>query len=400
MKITDVITHLLTARWDDDAFMPVQLHSTAFVQVKTDAGISGLGETILGYFSPESVSPLVSFYKPLLVGQDPEQINRLWQLMYSSSIYWGRTGAAMSIISAIEMALWDIKAKALSVPLYQLLGGLARETLPLYASGGPALWPVEKTVEKCQYYVEKGYRAVKFATGYYTKEGPPELASGWKLVPVSASHLGDQEGEKVAAVREALGREIEIILDGHQGGVPNPFSLSEALRVVNAVASYGILFFEEPLPYTDVEGYSELRRQGKVPIAGGESLSGTHEFHRFLQLDALDVVQPEVTFLGGISPCRDVLKQAALRNLRSALHCGGTFGPGMAGSIHISFASSTSIILEHLPCSASVQKDIMLEPPRLHDGGISPPTAPGLGVEISEALLEKYPYIPGTGEIT
>lgn len=399
MKIVDILTHLLTSRWVDHPYLPAELHSTALVQVLTDKGPSGFGETILGYFAPELVPPLVNFYRPLLLGEDPEKINALWEKLYNSSIYWGRTGAAMSVLSAIEMALWDLKAKAAGVPLYQLLGGLARENLPLYYSGGPSLWPTQKTVEMCQYYVDLGYRAIKFSTGYYQKEGPPEIPSGWKIKSVSKTRLGDEEGEKLEAVRQAVGPEIDIIIDGHQGGIANPYSVADALRVVESIAPYGVLFFEEPLPYTDPHGYAELRRHGKVPIGGGESLSGIHEFRHFFQLAALDVVQPEVTFVGGISACSDVLKQAASLNLRSALHCGGTFGPGLAASIHLSFASSTSLILEHVGSNLDVQNDIMLEPVALQNGVISPPSAPGLGVQINDELLTKYAYIPGTGEV-
>src|SRR2546428_4255130 len=116
MLITDVRTHLLTARWADDPYFPPQLHSTAFIEIFTDAGMTGIGETILGYFAPDAVEPIVNFYKPLLIGKDPERINSLWERLYVSSIYWGRTGAALSVLSAIDIALWDLKAKAAGAP--------------------------------------------------------------------------------------------------------------------------------------------------------------------------------------------------------------------------------------------------------------------------------------------
>jgi L-alanine-DL-glutamate epimerase-like enolase superfamily enzyme len=297
------------------------------------------------------------------------------------------------------MALWDLKAKAANVPAYKLLGGLARETVLPYYSGGPCLWPLEKTVEMCQYYVERGYRAIKFSTGYYLKEGPAELPTGWRVRPVSPARVGEQEAEKLEAVRRGVGREIEIILDGHQGGIPHPFGPADAIRVTEAVAPYALLFFEEPLPYTNPEGYAELRRHGRVPIGGGESLSGIHEFHRFFQLEALDIVQPEVTYSGGIGICWEVLREAATRNLRSAMHTGGTFGPGLAASVHLAFASTTTLVLEHVVSCTEAQEDIMLEPIRLRNGVIGPPAAPGLGVEINDALLDKYAYVSGSGEV-
>ena len=355
---------------------------------------------MLAYFSPESVAPIVNFYKPLLIGKDPERINSLWERLYVSSIYWGRTGAAMSVLSGIDIALWDLKGKLAGMPVYQLLGGLAHEEIMPYCSGGPAMWPNEQNVAKCKYYVELGYRALKFATGYYVQEGPPEMPYDWRFVPTPASRLGPQEGEKCAAAREALGPEIDIILDGHQGGLSNPYSMTDALRITESIAPYGILFFEEPLPYTDLAGYAELRRHGRVPIAGGESLSGRFEFRDYFDRKCLDVVQPEVTYAGGITTCVDIARDASIRNLRMAMHCGGTAGPGLAASVHLSFASPATIVLEHLLHSTSVQKDLLLEPLKLRNGKIPPPTAPGIGItEITESLLAKYPYMPGTGEI-
>jgi L-alanine-DL-glutamate epimerase-like enolase superfamily enzyme len=399
MLITDVRSHLLTARWAGDPYFPVQLHTTALIEIVTDTELTGVGESMLAYFIPDAVEPIVSFYKPLLIGKDPQRIKSIMERLYVASVYWGRTGAAMSVLSGIDIALWDLKAKAVGVPLYQLLGGLAHDSLKLYCSGGPALWPNERNIEKCKDYVERGYRAVKFATGYYVP-GPTEMPADWSFLPTPTARLGSQEGEKCAAVREALGPDIDVILDGHQGGLSRPYSAADALKIVDSVAPYGLLFFEEPLSYTDPAGYAELRRRGKVPIAGGESLSGIFEFRDFFDRQSLNVVQPEITYAGGVSTCLEISADANARNLRMAMHCGGTAGPGLSASAHLSFASPCAIILEHLLHSVGVQHDLLLEPFTLHEGKIAPPTAPGIGVvEITESLLAKYPYIPGTGEV-
>ncbi|MCX6623422.1 MAG: mandelate racemase/muconate lactonizing enzyme family protein [Acidobacteria bacterium] len=399
MKITDVRTHLITARWSDDPYFPVQLHTTALIEILTDQGLNGVGESILGYFVPDAVAPIVEFYKPLLIGRDAGDITGIWERLYLASMYWGRTGAALAVLSGIDIALWDLKAKAAGVPLYQLLGGAAKSRQPVYCSGGPALWPIKENVDKCRYYIEQGYRALKFATGYYIFEEGSEMPSGWRMRPVSHYRLAQEEAEKCAAAREAVGPEVDLILDGHQGALADPYSLADAQRVSEAVAPYGMLFFEEPLPYTDPRGYAALRAGGRLPIAGGESLSGIHDFRSYLEMEALDVVQPEVTYAGGITTCSEILRLAQSRNLRAAMHCGGTAGPGLAASIHLSFASPIAIQLEHLLHSTSIQRDLMVEPVVLRDGSIAPPTAPGLGIEISNSLLAKYPYIPGTGEV-
>jgi len=141
-----------------------------------------------------------------------------------------------------------------------------------------------------------------------------------------------------------------------------------------------------------------LRRHGRVPIAGGENLSGKHEFESFFEKGALDVVQPEITLAGGITAVREIASHAASQRLQVAPHCGGTAGPGLAASIHLAFACPATLVLEHVLHAAELQHDLMLEPIRLVKGVITPPTAPGLGIQLKDSLLAKYPFIPGTGE--
>ena len=170
MRITDVESVLFTALWGDDPAFPRVPHSAAFVRVHTDEGLVGIGEPLLGYFIADAVPPLVDFFRPLLVGRDPAAIKALWREMYAAAVFWGRAGAGLSVIGGIEMALWDLRGKALGVPVVDLLGGKAREQVPLYASGGPSLWPPERTVEKVLFYRDRGYRAAKVSTGYYIEE--------------------------------------------------------------------------------------------------------------------------------------------------------------------------------------------------------------------------------------
>ena len=176
MKVTDLKTILITAPWTGDPFW-VQgtefVRTAALIRVETDEGLDGLGETVMGYFCPEVVPPLVDYYRSLLVDLrlDPLQPERVYDELYQRSLWWGRVGLAVSVLSGVEMALWDLAGKAASKPVHALLGGAAHARLPLYASGGTGTWPVEKTVEQAQLYIGLGFRALKLGTGFTDRPG-------------------------------------------------------------------------------------------------------------------------------------------------------------------------------------------------------------------------------------
>jgi L-alanine-DL-glutamate epimerase-like enolase superfamily enzyme len=402
MRITDVETLLFTARWSDDPTFPDVPHSGVFVRVRTDEGLEGIGEPLLGYFVPEAVVPLVDFFRPLLVGLDPAGVRGLWRDLYAAAVFWGRGGAGLSVIGGLEMALWDLRGKALGVPVYDLLGGAARGRVPVYASGGPSVWPPERTVEKVQIYKDRGYRAAKVSTGYYLEEDT-SLAHGQRRLQekhISRSLIASTEADKLARLRAAVGSEFDLAIDGHQGGVPDPISANTALQICAAVEDAGLLLYEEPLAYEDVPGYAELRRKTRVPIAGGESVSGVDGFERFLEADALDIVQPDLGWVGGLLVAQTVIARAAARGLRTAIHTGGSVGPGLAASLHLAIAQPSVMVLERVLASTSVQDLFFAEPLRVVDGCLAAPTAPGLGIELREDVLQAHPYIPGSGERT
>src|SRR5688572_1170600 len=173
MHVVDVRTHLLTTSWTADPAWTggeAFVRSSALVVVETDEGIDGLGETVMGYFCPEVVPPIVAWARELLVdptiGLDPLQPERAFDELAQRCRWWGRTGVPLSVLSAVEMALWDIAGKAAGRPVHALLGGTAHVRLPAYASGGTGGWPVERTIEQARRYVDAGFRAVKLGSGF------------------------------------------------------------------------------------------------------------------------------------------------------------------------------------------------------------------------------------------
>ena len=402
MKITNVTTHLLTAQWVDDPWFPQLLHTTALVEIQTDAKLSGLGEITLGYFAPESVPALVEFFRPMLVGRDPQELTRLARDMFDEAVWWGRNGAGRSVIGGIEMALWDLLGKALNVPVYQLLGGKVRDRIPVYASGGATCWPKEENIRKVAFYAERGYRATKLSTNFYELPKPSASLHQGRLTEVSlpfASRLEQMVG-CFELLRKEFGAGMDFAIDGHQGGVPNPIPATEAVQIADALAPFRLRFYEEPLAYTDVEGYAELRARSPIPIAGGESLSGLDQFHTFLAAKGFHIIQPDLGFVGGIQETMRIVHHAEAFNVGTAIHTGASVGPAFAAAWHLAAASHSVEWLENVVAARSVQDDLLADDFQVQDGAIGLPQSPGLGVRLSAELLQKYKFVPGSGERT
>ncbi len=401
-KITDLKTHLLSAQWTDDPWFPQLLHSTAIVEIETDTRLCGLGEITLGYFAPESVVALVDFFRPVLIGKDPEEISRLSRDMFDEGVWWARSGAGRSVIGGIEIALWDLLGKIHRAPVFKLLGGKMRERIPVYASGGATCWPKEENVRKVAFYAEQGFRAVKLSTNFYEMPKPsPTLHQGRMTeIDLPFAHRIDEMVSCFEILRKEFGPVVDLAIDGHQGGVPNPICATEAAQIASALAPFRLRFYEEPLAYTDVCGYSELRARSPIPIAGGESLSGLDQFHTFLAAKGFHLAQPDLGYVGGIQETMRIIHHAEAHTIPIALHTGASVGPAFAAAWHVAAASQSVEWLEQVVACTSVQNDLLADEFSIQDGSAGLPQSPGLGVQINPELLQKYKFIPGTGERT
>jgi L-alanine-DL-glutamate epimerase-like enolase superfamily enzyme len=394
MKITDVKTILLTGPFSNDPYMMEMTHlrSSAFIEIQTDKGVTGFGETYAGYFFPEGVPPIVEFFKPILIGQDVSDIPKLWQRMYHCGNFWCRVGLGLIVLNGIEAALWDLKGKLLDKPVCELLGGCKHDKLLCYASGGPSNYPKTKLAEKIDNYMSLGYRAFKIGAGSWTDQG--------EYIPSEPQEAADFEGDKISFLRSHVGDDIELMMDGHMG---NSFSFTWNLPIakaaVKAVEPYNLLFFEEPLHYTDPWGYSELCKSTTVDIAGGECLTGTYEWRVFTEVDAFDVGQPDAAFTGGLMEFMKVARMMEDRDRKIATHC-NTAGGGFMQNLHCGFACSNTIILEVLPAYGPMHTDIFGDSFVMKDGYALSPKIPGLGIDMTDEIKQKYPFIPGTGEFS
>lgn len=396
MRITDVRTVLLTGPLTNDPSVLAlrTVRSAAFVELHTDSSLVGLGETYLGYQFPEAVPPVVEFFAPLLLDADAEHldIHGLRQRMVSACTYWGRAGVAPAVISAIEAALWDLKGKVVGLPVYELLGGKYHDRLPVYATGAPSNWPLDRLLAKVDHYLALGFHAFKIATGSFNE------ATGQLSKLRNPTEIVEFEAAKMEALRQHVGDDVEIMLDGHMAGQHGPecWDLSTAQRVLRAVEPYNPFFFEEPLPYTDPHAWAALRRSTSVRVAGGELLSTVGEFRQFAEADSFDIAQPDAAWLS-LTDFLTVSRMFGERQRGIAAHAWGA-GVATMQNVHAAFATPNVLILEMPPDAGPLHTDVWGASLRLVDGHVLPPTAPGLGATLTDELKEKYPFVPGSGE--
>ena len=393
-KIIDVRTTLLTGPSTNDPFFREgrKIRSAAFIEVITDGPHVGVGETYAAYSFPEGVPAIVDFFRPILIGQTVEDIPTLWQRMYHCGNFWCRVGYATAVLTGIEAALWDLQGKLLDLPVYELLGGRKFDRLPAYATGGPCNYPKERLARKIDHYLSLGFRGFKVGAGSYSAE------KGWYIGNTPAE-AADFEADKLTFIRSHAGPEAWVMLDGHMGNAPTgvAWSLDVAKAVASALEPFNLVFFEEPLAYTDPWGYAELCRATSMPIAGGECLTATYEWRVFADQDSFDIGQPDASFTGGLGVVMEVADMLAKRGRQIATHAWGAGGSIMQ-NVHCGFAAANTRILEVPPDYGGLHADVIDGSFRMQDGYVLPPDRPGLGIVLTDEIKRRYPFIPGSGE--
>lgn len=386
LKITRIDCHvLLVPDYDPQACSSAQ--DDLVVEIHTDAGIVGVGETDTNpWVARECIRALGSHcmglgLEEMLLGGDPLQPEALWQKLYSGSKMTGRRGALICALGALDMALWDIKGKALGVPIHTLLGGAVKEGLTPYAS----LLPTGRTVGAYRdSLVDKARRAQ--ALGY-------QAAKMEVCIQGPYAHNGIQESddaivEIVAACREAVGPKFTMMVD-----VAYCWSdARQALRVIERLAPYDLYFLETPLDIDDLEGYAFLHDRSPVPIAAGEWQNTHWEFLDLAERGKVDVLQPDVGRVGGFTEARKVAQIAADQGRRIVPHCWKS-GIGIAASAHLCAATACCPYLEFLPADLSesaLRRELTVDELTLRDGRLPLPQKPGLGIELNRDTLAKY----------
>lgn len=353
---------------------------TTVVRIETECGLVGWGEAKDEVGSSGNGLALATIINhklgPRLVGEDPRDINRLWEVMYNGPRdhyaldagrvfpILGRRGITISAMSGIDIALWDILGKSLNAPIWRLLGGRRRTSMPAYASGG---WAGADGIGKqLSAYVERGgFRAVKMRVGVI--DGPVQKSV-----------------DRVRAAREALGGDIALMCDAH-----GTYSVAEAKRFCRLVEDLDLLWFEEPVTADDHRGLAEVRSSTCVPIAIGESEFTRHDFLDVAQRGGADFFQPDLAICGGISEAMRIGAIASAFNLRLAPHL-WTGALAFAAGMHVTAASPAGFILEYSLGANPLLHELAQESFTVENGEVDIPDRPGLGVTVDEGFIKRY----------
>jgi galactonate dehydratase len=362
MKITKIDTFLVNAG----------ARNWPFVKVHTDEGIHGVGEAYS--CGPDKATvEVIHDFEAWLIGRDPRDIEGLWNLMYAGSRFPGGS-VVNAAISGIEHALWDISGKAAGLPVYRLLDGKCRDKVRVYQSphGTTPEALAEHAVTLTARY---GYTALKL-----DPLPPDHQAMPWNAALRAAV-------ARVEAVRRAVGDDIDIGLDPHA----RIFEPARALDLCMALAPFRLFFIEEPLRPENYAALSKLSQHTEVPLATGEMLYTKYEFRDLIQLQAVDIVQPDVCLTGGLWEMKKIAVLAEANYVSVAPH--NPCGP-IATAVNVHFAASTQnfVVLEYYPDDESPRRDLVDEPMRLVDGYLALPERPGLGLDLNEEALGRFPF--------
>jgi galactonate dehydratase len=384
MKITDVRPWIVTGP-PTDAGVPGhagdKLHYV-FVQVDTDEGLTGWGEvtTYPGLVANRAVAAMVREVREVLIGLDPSQIEAIWHKLFRLFTYMGTRGATTALISGIDIALWDIRGQALGLPIYELLGGKVRETVPLYVH-----FAYTETPEEMAFYakgqVDLGAKGLKtdpfLAAGRARNVLNNNVYINGELDPAT-EQLGI---DMIAAVREAVGPQVEILIDAH-----GLYNVPTAIRLATRLAAYNIHWFEEPCPPESYHALQQVREQVPTRICVGERLHTRFEFVPIFERRLADFVMPDVTWTGGITELKKIATMAEAYYIPISPH--DASGPiNVLAGAHVALNVPNFYKLEARRVQFDFYNAFLSEPLVVRDGDLIVPERPGLGVSLNPEYL-------------
>lgn len=366
MKVTDVKTFLV------DCYRT----NWVFVKVCTDEGISGVGEGTLEY-KEKALCGAIEHVKSYLLGKDPRQIEKHYHDLYRDA-YWRGGAVLMSALSAVECALWDILGKSLGVPVYQLLGGKANDDVRIYVNGwfAGAKTP-EEFGQKAKEAVKKGVTAMKWDP------------FGKSYLQISNAEL-DNALRCVAAVREAVGSGVDLMIEGH-----GRFDVPTGIKIARELAPFKPMWFEEPVPPNHLEALKAVRDKSPVAISAGERLYTRFDYNELFRTRACDYIQPDISHAGGIMELKKIAAIAEANYIPFAPH--NPSGPiANAATLQLAACCPNFCILEIMYSDVDYRKKITDEELVYKDGRLKIGDKPGIGIELNEEECLKHPYAEHT----
>lgn len=356
-----------------------------FVKLTTDGNVSGLGEAYCVPFAPHLVAQMIEdVFDRYVRGHDPHDIETMWRRVYSSGFTQHPDLTLMGVLSALEMACWDIIGKEANKPVYKLLGGQVHERLRAYTYIYPR--PGDATdvyhdpdlaAERAGEYLAQGFSALKFDPA-----GPYSAFDGRQL-SLDALDLCERFARRL---REAVGNRADLLFGTH-----GQMTAAGAIRLAKRLEPYDPLWLEEPVPPDAPDEMAKVARATTIPIATGERLTTKYDFARLLQAGAAAILQMNLGRVGGILEAKKIAGMAEVHHAQIAphLYCGPVVG---AANIQIATCSPNFLILESIESWGGFHSEILTSPIRLEEGHVIPPTAPGLGIELNEAVALANPY--------
>jgi D-galactarolactone cycloisomerase len=380
LKITGIRTYVLRAPLGSARFSSSQCRfperKSLLVRIATNDGVEGWGEG--GQYGP--AEPVASCIRdvlaPMLIGRDPRETGRLWHDMYSATRDFGQKGAYIDAISALDIACWDIAGKVSDQPVSRMLGGAFRDSVPAYATG-------------CYYRDENPLPAL-------AKEAESYINAGFRMLKMKVGLLSvDDDIQRVAAVRHAIGPDVPLMVDANHA-----YNQSVALRVGRALERYDVRWFEEPVVPEDRDGYRRLRNSLDVPIAGGECEFTRYGFRDLIAGGCVDIAQPDICSSGGFSEWLKIVALADSFGVWTIPHVWGS-GVALAAALQAVAAlppfphTANPIPLQNEPAIEfdrnpnPLRDDLLEQPFRLEDGRLTVPAGPGLGIRIRQEVLDR-----------
>ena len=344
-----------------------------FVKVETDSGLHGWGEATLEY-KELTVQAAIHDLESYLIGKDPHNIEAFRHDCYRDA-YWRGGPVLMSALAGVEMALWDIKGKALGVPCYQLLGGKVRDSVPIYVNGwfSPAKTP-DEFAEKAKEVAAKKFLGCKW----------DPFGKAWQQI---SKHDLNSAMECIAKVAEVVGEDVQLLIEGH-----GRFDIPTAVKIGRRLEEFDIFWFEEPIPPDDKEGMKQVKDRVRVSIAAGERLYNRYEYRQFFELGCSDYIQPDISHAGGLFEMRMLGAEAEARHIGFCPH--NPSGPvANAATLQLAACVPNFVMLEMMMTDVPYRAEICDEDLTIKGGRMVIPDRPGIGIDLNEKELLKHPYI-------
>ncbi len=363
MKITAVNTYLMQPGARPDLMRAMGADADfrgsrnwLFVEVETDAGVTGLGECS-GW--PRVVETAVQDLANLLIGEDPARIDRLWGHLYRAMMGHGLTGTVGSgALSGIEMALWDIKGKVLGAPVWQLLGGAIRDRIPVYGHA--------HTADEAKALLDIGVTAIK------------------------TPFTGIVDLDRVAMLRETIGPDNDLAVDAHG---PSWMTAADAILIGRELEAFDLLFYEDPVAPENLDAFARVRDAVTVPVAAGERVGTIHGARPLIERELVDVVQPDTGRAGGITQMRKIAAMAEAHGILLAPHSGSLGPVAEFAALHVMATVPNALLLERIEFDWPGRYDVVRPVLKVENGTIRVPDTPGLGVELVKDEVARYPSV-------